>query len=160
MRDWKIVKKDLCKKIFTARKWSFRQSNIFTGVWPSTVGVCIPACNGQRGVHPSMQWGRGCLPLGPGGVPPGQTPPDTHPPWANTSPGQTPLRTDTPLGRHSLLRNDHWSGWYAFYWNVFLLSIKTQALVISSTLRHWSVWVNLNYERRLKSKLFSLLFLH
>ena len=102
--------------------------------------VCIRVCTGEE-----------CVSLWVQGVSPWADTPRHTPPRTNTSPGQTSLRTDTPLGRHSptgqtpLLRNDHWSGWYAFYWNAFLLSIKTQALVNSSTLRHWSVWVNRNY---------------
>ena len=66
--------------IFTARKRSLGQGNIFTGVCLSTGGVCIPAGNGQVVCIPACNgvgvsalgclprgisaWGRMCLPRG------------------------------------------------------------------------------------------------
>ena len=72
--------------MFTARKRSLRQGNIFTS-------VCHSFC--PQGLYPSMQWAGGvypcmqlgCLLLGLGGcTPPGQTPP-----WEDTPPRQAPL---------------------------------------------------------------------
>ena len=76
--------------MFIARKRSLGQGNVFT-----------PICHSvHRRVYSSMQWGRGCLPLGPGGVclwvwgclPLGRgmyTTPLSRHPWADTIPGQT-----------------------------------------------------------------------
>ena len=53
--------------------------------------------------------------------------PQADTPWADTSPGQTPLAGRHPPGRHPLadiLRTGTpgWSmsGWYVSYWNAFL----------------------------------------
>ena len=75
--------------IFTARKRSLGQSNVFSPIGHAVHrgGGCIPTYNGQGCVYPSMQWdtgcvsqhemGQGCLSRGvsarclPGGVCPG-----------------------------------------------------------------------------------------
>ena len=66
-----------------------------------------------------------------GGVwqtPPGETPPGQTPPWADTPLRQTP-QADTPPGRHLPGRHPradgYCNGWYASYWNAFLLVMGT-----------------------------------
>ena len=58
----------------------------------------------HRGMYPSMQWGRGCLPLGPKGA---DTPLDTHLPWPDTPPPKVKMTIEAggthPTGMRSCL---------------------------------------------------------
>ena len=76
---------------------------------------------------------------------PGQTPPHRHPrantPWADTLPRQTPLGRHPP--RQTPLRDSHWSGRYASYWNAFLCeeqftSFGVVLIKIENTRKHFS----------------------
>ena len=80
--------------------------------------VCQEFC--PRGVYPSMHWGR---------HPQADThnPLGRHPPWVNTPWAHTHLGTPPPVhaGIHtSLPPGGHCSGWYASYWDAFLLFQK------------------------------------
>ena len=129
-------------KIFTARKRSLGQGNIFSSVCQEfcTRGG-LPQC--ILGYHPpppqtrqnyqAPRWSRHPLDQAPpeqalpppwsrhaprpGTPPPEQTPPEQTPPRAGTPSEQTPP---------TLLRSACWeirstSGWYASYWNAMLL---------------------------------------
>ena len=68
-------------------------------------GVCIPACNWEGGVYPSMQLGRRCLPLGLKVYTP-LHPLDTHTPrhthsWTHTALDTTPRTHTHPLDTHT-----------------------------------------------------------
>ena len=91
----------------------------------------------QASVCPQGGWG--CLPQCMLGYqPPEQTPPsraDT-PLGADTLPGAvTPPARDTPTGAdtHPPLRYGHCCGWYASYWNAFLLNVF---FLFSTVLEH------------------------
>ena len=58
-----------------------------------------------------------------GADPPGRRPPGRRPPGADTPREQTPPRADTPPPGADTPRDGHCCGWYASYWNAFLLSM-------------------------------------
>ena len=69
----------------------------------------------HRGGRVSASVHAGIPPPGPGTSPPEQTPPDqAHPPGADT-----PFRSRPPREADCSIRST--SGWYASYWNAFLL---------------------------------------
>ena len=80
--------------IFTARKQSLRQGNVFTPVCDSVHGGGSAPLH--AGIHPLGRHPLDRHPLGrhpqadtPRQTPPGQTPPRQTPPWADTLPGHT-----------------------------------------------------------------------
>ena len=79
------------------------QGNIFTSVCLSTGG----SASVHAGMHPPQEQ-----------TPPGsgQPPQSRHPLWEQTPPG-----ADTPQKADSSIRS--MSGWYASYWNAFLLHL-------------------------------------
>ena len=106
------------RSIFTVCKWCLGQGNVFTPVCHSVHRGCLS--KHAKGMEVSDSGG--CLPLGLGDVclwvwgiclwvqgPAGQSLPMARHPWVDTPWADTPLRID-----------DHWSGWYASYWNAFL----------------------------------------
>ena len=105
---WKQV---LQYRVFTSRKRSLGQGNVFTHVCQSFCsrgGDVYPACTGQGGALP-RRWPareRGCPGTRGRHSPPG---PETDP------------------------RDDHWSGQYASYWNTFLFFSETYGKIIKCT---------------------------
>ena len=106
--------------IFTARKRSFGQGNIFTSVCQEFCSQGgLPHC--MLGYHPLAR----------------QTPWKGRPPWQGDPPrqGNTPLGKADPPARRPLLRSACWeirstSGRYASYWNVILSVLYVLAIII------------------------------
>ena len=112
-----IGSKSVCSVIFTVRKRSLGQGNVFTP-------VCQSFCS-RGGACPTTCWDT--YPLG------------RHPPGIHPSPllgrpltqADTPSPRQTPPGCYSIQST---SGWYASYWNAYLLGIfypcQTQKIII------------------------------
>ena len=102
-RNTETERYNVSSVIFTACKQSLGQGNVFTPVCDSVHGVCLPHCM-------------------LGYTPPWQTPPDRHPPWADTPLHRHPL---PPLGYYRIWST---SRWYTSYWNAFLFIINNTTI--------------------------------
>ena len=75
-------------------------------------------------------------------TPPGSRPLGADPPWQQTPPGaDTPLGADPPWSRHPSRADSppRWSlcGWYASYWNAFLLIKFSESVLLLIVYEIW-----------------------
>ena len=125
----------------------FSQASVILFTWG-----CVADPHGQTPLWADTPWAD---PLG--GHPPGQAIPWLDTPWADTLP-----RADTPWAGtlpppH---RDGYCCGWYATYWNAFLLSIsvtseETEGVLLSCWLQQSTV-ANLGRGHPLCPKFFSI----